>query len=323
MQAQQAAVQNGANGAVPKKKIASGRKCWTPERFEILVRAIAQSVRALGASFARPAHPEQLARDSCDANEYGCVANDLLALVPRYRDLLARRKTATTGGNKGHNGGLQQHIYLTKAMTDFLNASGVLGNNRLPVDVVSGGLGVCTRALFTSALVAYVESHGLKHPTEKKYIARDQYLQVLIGEVNFEYLKTAKPKNVKKPKEGAKPRKPSEKVRMLERDGQQVLHFSFDSIPTICGFFIVNLPPRAITPEQATQLEGVREHLKGLTVTRKANRTVEEKAARALKKQEKVQQTIVPTQMLTLNAGAPQLGGALPQLGFNPGQGPK
>lgn len=317
------AVQSPA-AAPAAKKLSSSRKPWDAQRFEILVRAVAQSVKALGASFARPAQPTLVPKDSPENGEWSGCANDILALVPRYRDLLSRRKTATSAssaGKKGHNGGLQQHIYLTKPITDFLNASGVLGQNKLPVDQVSGGLGVCTRALFTSALVAYVESRGLKHPTEKKYIARDQYLQQLIGDVNFEYLKTAKPKVEKKRKEGAKPKKHTEKVRMLERGGQQVLHFSFDAIPTMCGFFIVPLPPRAITEEQAAQLEGVREYLKGLTVVRKGVRTDAQKAERAAKKQEKVQQNIVPTQVLTLNTGAqPQVSGVLPQIGFNPGK---
>jgi len=298
-------------------KIRGSRKPWTPERYEILVKAIANSIKAMGSSFVRPALPANVPKDAPESGEWHGLSNDILALIPRYKDLYEKRKAAP-GGKKGHNGGLEQHIYLSQAMTLFFNRSGVLGNNQLPIDQIAGGLGICTRALFTSAMVAYAEQHNLKHPTEKKYIMPDQALQLLITPQGFEALKTSKPKVEKKRKEGAKPKKNNPKVLILERDGQQVLHFSFDAIPTICNLFIVPLPPRAIDATHKEQLAAVRAFLHNLTEGRKTVRAAATKAARANKKQEKLQSSIVPTQVLSLNAGGGG-GAAIPIAAFNPG----
>src|ERR1019366_5970117 len=158
------------------KKARGSRKPWTPERFETLVKAVAASIKALGQSFVRPLLPAQVPKDAPETGEWNGTANELLAFIPVYKDLYENRKV-TASGRKGHNGGLEQHIYLFPPMTQFLNQCGILGPHKLPIDAVSGGLGVCTRALFTSAMVAYVEQNNLKHPTEKKYICPDQNLQ--------------------------------------------------------------------------------------------------------------------------------------------------
>jgi hypothetical protein len=302
--------------ALPKKVRAS-RKPWTPERYKLVVEALSGTAKALGNSFNKPDTPNQVPKDAPDNGEWNGLAKDTLSFIPRYKDLYEERKKGP-GGKKGHNGGLEQHIYLSRPMTDFLNNCGVLGQHKLPIDHTSGGLGICTRALFTSAMVAYVETHKLKHDSAKKYIAPDQYLTALIGAHGFEYLKTAKPKQPKKPKEGAKPKKHSPKVQMLERNGQEVLHFSFDAIPTICGLFVVDLPPN-VNPEQRAQLGLIRDYLKGLTVVRTTARNEAVKAERANKKQQKVAQAIVPTQIMTMNL-APGAGPAIPQINqFQPG----
>jgi|SRR5579885_1875440 len=300
------------------KKARGSRKPWTPERYKIFVEAISASIKALGQTFVKPAQPANVPKQAPENGEWNGLATDILAVIPRYKDLYDRRKNAP-GGKKGHNGGLEQHIYLSQPMTHFLNRSGVLGDTQLPIDDVAGGLGICTRALFTSAMVAYVEQNNLKHPTEKKYIMPDQALQLLITPQGFETVRTAKPKIEKKRKEGAKPKKNNPKVVLLERDGQQVLHFSFDAIPTICGLFIVPLPPRTIPQEHRDRLAAVRAYLHGKTEERKKVRTESTKAARANKKQEKLQQSIVPTQVLTLAAGQQQA--PIPIANFNPAGG--
>jgi len=296
--------------AMPKKARAS-RKPWTPERFKLTVEALSNTAKALGNSFNKPDNPTHVPKDAPDNGEWNGIASDTLAFIPRYKELYEERKKGP-GGKKGHNGGLEQHIYLTRPMTEFLNNCGSLGPNKLPIDHTSGGLGICTRALFTSAFVAYVEAHNLKHATEKKYIAPDQYLTTLIGPQGFEYLKTAKPKQPKKPKEGAKPKKHSPKIQLLERNGQQVLHFSFDSIPTICGLFVVDLPPNP-TPEHRAQLDTIRQYLKGLTAVRTTARNEAAKVERENKKQQKTTNAIVPTQIMTMNL-APGAQPAVPQL---------
>lgn len=300
--------------AMPKKARAS-RKPWTPERFKLVAEALAGTAKSLGNSFNKPDNPNQVPKDAPDNGEWNGIASDILLFIPRYKNLYEERKKGP-GGKKGHNGGLEQHIYLTAAMTQFLNSCGVLGQHKLPVDHASGGLGICTRALFTSAMVSYVEAHKLKHDVEKKYIAPDQYLTALIGVQGFEYLKTAKPKQPKKPKEGAKPKKHSPKIQILERNGQQVLHFSFDAIPTICTLFVVDLPPNP-TPEHKAQLDGIRQYLKSLTAIRTDARNEATKAERATKKQQKTTQSIVPTQIMTMNLApgvqVPQLNQFQPQ----------
>jgi len=183
-----------------------------------------------------------------------------LALIPRYKDLYEKRKAAP-GGKKGHNGGLEQHIYLSQAITLFFNRSGVLGNNQLPIDRVAGDLGICTRALFTSAMVAYAEQHNLKHPTEKKYIMPDQALQMLITPQASRPSRHPSPKSRRSARRVLSPRRTTQGSHSRARWTASSFTFSFDAIPTICNLFIVPLPPRAIDAAQKEQLAGVRAYL--------------------------------------------------------------
>jgi len=281
--------------------------------MEELLKAFATTLRALGSSFVRPACPQEVPRDAPESGEWNGLVNDVLKLIPRYKDLYDRRKTTA---KRSGTGGLEQHVYIKKEMTEFLNTCGILGPNTIPVDINAANLGLSTRALFTSALVSYIEAMKLKHPTEKKYILPDENLIRLYGKENFEALKTMKPKPRKKKKD-AKPRKPHPKVVLLERNGVQAEHFSFDAIPTICNFFIVSLPPRQVTEAQKVQIDAVRKHLKSLTAQRQQVRDTQAKAERERKKQEKIQRAIVPTQILSLSLNYGAGGQQVPIQGSN------
>lgn len=306
----------------PPKKARGSSKPWTPDRFEVVMKALASSAKAIGNSYVHPLAPQQVPKDAPDSGEWNGKAHSLLAFVPRYKELFDERKKVNQTETK-RNGGLDQHVYLTKEIVAFFNNAGILGPVRypdevfdeagnkttvmkhlpgctFPIDAEAGGVGIATRAILTSAFVAYVESHHLKHAEEKKYIMRDPALQALIGEANFEALKTMKPKTIKKPKPGAKPKTPAPRIKLLERDGQQIQHFSFDAIPAVSGFFILPLVPRHVTPEQKSEVAAVRAHLSALTKVRKEARKVTDKADRDAKRAEKLQKTIVPTQVMTL-----------------------
>jgi hypothetical protein len=278
----------------PAKKARSSRKPWTPERWEELMKTAAHCAKLIGTSYTKPADPASVPKHAPDSGEWNGIAHRLLATVPVYKDLFENRKKVNHA-EKTRNGGLDQNVYVTRNMTEFLNASGILGPHKIPVDVAAGNLGIATRALLTSSIVAYVEARGLKHPVSKKYIAPDQYLSLMMG------LKTAKPKVEKKKKEDAKPKKPSPKVQVLERDGQQIAHFSFDAIPTISGFFILDLAPRNVTEQQKQQIAAIRIFLHELTEVRKATRKDQAKAVREATKAQKIQNSIVPTQVAILN----------------------
>lgn len=301
---------------VAPKKARSSRKPWTPERWEELMKSMAHSAKLVGQSYTKPNDPASVPKHAPDAGEWNSVANRLLATVPVYKDLFEKRKKVNHT-EKTRNGGLDQYVYITRNFTEFLNSSGILGNYKIPIDVEAGGLGYGTRAVITSSIVKYAEERGLKHPVSKKYIAPDQYLGLMMGPHGMEYLKTAKPKVVKKIKEGAKPKKHSPKVQVLERDGQQVAHFSFDAIPTISGFFILDLAPRNVTDDVKAQVQAIREFLHASTEVRKEGRKTQAKAVREATKAQKIQNSIVPTQVAILNFNPgvivpQQLPGAVP-----------
>lgn len=291
----------------PPAKIRASRKPWTPERYEYFCKHLASGVKQIGSSYSNPKNPSAVPKDAPDQTEWNRVSNTILATVPVYRDLYESRKKLNPT-EKGHNGGLDQHVYINKEIVAFLNSSGVLGPHKFPVDPQSG-LGIATRALFTSTLVAYAEAHGLKHPEFKKYIMRDAALSALITDQMLEALKVAQPKTVKKRKEGAPVKEKSPKVVMLERNGHEVPHFSFDGIPILSGYFILDLAPRSVTNAQKEAIAGTRAFLAGLTETRKEGRKAVAKADREAKKANQIKTAIVPTQVMTLNAAqaAPQV----------------
>lgn len=310
---------------VPKKARGT-RKPWDPVRMERLLKSQAQTAKIIGQSYVHPKSPNEVPSEAPDSGEWNHVSKTILSWVPQYTELFDERKKVNSS-KKAHNGGLEQHVYLRRDVVNFLNSAGLLSgpmvlrnekgeplldatgqpvvkhvNYQFPTLPEAGGIGIVTRALLTSALVAYVETRGLKHPVEKKYIARDTALQQLIGEENFKMLATMKPKNAKKKKEGAKPKVEKPRIKTLERNGQQIEHLSFDTIPALSTFFILDLTPLSIKEEHRQQIAEIRIYLKGLTETRKKTRADGAKKERDEKKREKVHESIVPTQIFTLSA---------------------
>lgn len=307
------------------KKARGTRKPWDPVRMERLLKAHAQTAKIIGQSYVHPKLPNEVPAEAPDSGEWNHVSKTILSWVPQYAELYDDRKKVNSN-KKAHNGGLEQHVYLRRDVVNFLNGAGLLtgplvlrdekGEPRLdaagqpitqhvsyqfPTIPEAGGIGIVTRALLTSALVAYVETRGLKHPVEKKYIARDAALQALIGEENFKALATMKPKNAKKKKESAKPKVEKPRIKVLERNGQPVEHLSFDTIPALSTFFILDLSPLAISDEHRAKIAEIRNFLKGLTESRKGARAASAKKDREDKKREKVHESIVPTQIFTLS----------------------
>lgn len=289
------------------KKMRSSRKPWSPERYETLAKSMAASAKAIGLSFVKPANPHDVPRDAPVDAEWNKVSSLILATIPTYHTLYDERKKLGSS-EKSHNGGLDQFVYIRKEIVAFLNSSGVLKDHKFPVDPQSG-LGIATRALLTSTLVGYAEAHGLKHPEDKKYIMRDAALATLITDKMLEELKVAQPKTIKKRKEGAPVKTKSPKVKMLDRNGQSVPHFSFDGIPILSGYFILDLAPRAITDAQKASIAATRAFLSVLTETRKEARKTTDKADREAKKANQIKSSIVPTSVMTLTInpmGLPQ-----------------
>lgn len=282
---------------IPEKKRAS-RKPIEPAAFEHLVKTLAESAKLIGASFVKPKNPKEVPRDAPDNGEWHDTVSKLLKTIPVYKDLYKERSKA--GGKKSKNSGLVQYVYFSKKAVQFFNTNGTLGENTFPIDESAGGLGLGTRALATSAIVAYLEAHNLKHPNNQRYVRPDAALLDLIGADNLQMIKHAPPK-VKKPKEGKKPKTPKPKVLLLEYNGEMIDHFSFDAIPSICNLLVVNLPPRNVSPENAAQLVKTRSHLGQLTDERQEAKKQLAKEMRKQKKETRVIESIAPVQILTLN----------------------
>lgn len=289
--------------AEAKKKKRGSRKAWELAPFEKLMKSLANSAKLIGASYTHAAKPADVPRDAPDFGEWKGIAARLLATIPDYANLRTE-KSKLGKSEKTHNGGLDQFVYLDKRITAYINNSGILGQYRIPVDQLSGGLGVATRTNVTSILVSIIERDGLKHPDERKFIMRNEALRQIVTDADMETLKTLKPKTVKKKKEvkeSSKARKEQPKIKAILRDGAEVLHFNFDVIPAIAGMHILPLVPRHVSDVQKTQIAEVRAYLSTLT----AQRGVARKEDAALKKKNKqtqdIQRNIVPTQVMMLN----------------------
>lgn len=309
----------------PPKKARGSRKPWTPERFEKLAYALSLSAKHIGSSYTGPAQPAQVPGDAPDSNEWSGISKKILTFPPRYKDLYESRKKINSA-SKAHKGGLDQNVYLRKEVGEFFDKCGILGEHKFPIDVISGGLRVVTRALLTSSFVAYAEQKGLKHPTEKKYIMRDEALLKFIPDSSLEALRLHKKKVEKKKKEPAKPKRETPQVKILERNGQQVAHFSYDAIPALCGGFILDLLPKNVSQEQKDAIVAVRTHLAELTKVRKEDRKKRAKDEREANKAEKMQKSVVPTQVAVLSVNAQYAMAAqqmaAQQQGQQAGQGP-
>jgi hypothetical protein len=330
-------------------KARGSRKPWDDDRYEITMKALASSARAIGSSFTHPAQPAQVPKHAPDTSEYNSIATRLMATVPEYRKLLDSRKSVGQV-KKAHNGGLEQHVYLTREMTTFLNTCGVLhgfisvrdaegkvvpDRNRpivdakgapvldatgqptyepvrqavqysFPVDVQAGGLGITTRAILTSVFSAYTEMRRLKHPQQRRYNMRDADLARFFTDQIMEAVRSAPPKAPKKKKEGAKPKKESgPKIAVLQRDNQDIPHFSFDAIPSLTNYYILPVIPRHVTDDQKLQVDAIRKFLKEATEGRKADKKKSDVAERDAKKAQKLQNSVVPTTVPTLTLQQP------------------
>lgn len=311
--------------AQPLKKIRGTKKPWNPEDVKKMLVAMADTSKRIGHSFTSPKSPEQVPADAPDGNEWSHLGKQFLALAPIYNELFEKRSKLKSTV-KGHNGGLEQPIYLRRDVVNWINSTGIL-NKTIPVDTLDaegkvistemrtfnlriptvaeyGGIGVTTRALLTSMIVALAEERGLKHPQEKKYIALDPQIMALIGEANFKILEASKPKEKKKkavdPNKPVKPKKDQPRVKSLDRNGQQIPHFSFDAIPAVCSFLLIHLTPIEVTPDQRQSIAELRAYLKHLTAGRTKIRKEVAKKDREAKKASKVQESIVPTHVVTL-----------------------
>lgn len=338
----------------PPARARGSRRPWTAERFEQLAKALAQTAKAIGASYVRAHRPESVPKDAPDSSEYNHLAGQILSWPAIYKDLFEKRKkiNATT---KKHNGGLEQYVYLRKETVEFINSCGILDEycvqetlvtddkgkeklvrgaaiidpatgqqkiirHRFPVLAEAGGIGLINRALLTSTLVAYSDRQGLKHPQEKKYIALDGNLRNLIGDDNFKLLDTMVPKNPKKKKtakkaEPAKPKKDQPRTKILDRDGQPIAHFNFDAIPSLSSFLFLDLDPINVTDAQKAQVADVRTYLKKLTAGRVEGRKVSSQKERAAKTAQKARESIVPLTVFSLSINANAGQTAAPQPG--------
>lgn len=287
-------------------KARGSRKPVDATRYEHIIKALSACAKAIGGSFTHPATPAAVPNCAPDISEWNSISARLLATIPEYAKLLDDRKTVNKA-EKTHNGGLEQHVYLTREMTAFLNTSGVLGPNAFPVDARAGGMGIATRAILTSVFSKLTEDRGLKHPEARKYNMRDAALAQFFTDQIMEAVRTAPPKAPKKKKTepeagkpAKKPRAQMPKIAVLQRDGQAVPHFSFDAIPSLTNFYILSIAPRKVTDEQKAQVAAIRSYLHIETEARKARKKATEVAEREAKKQMKVQNSIVPTQVPTL-----------------------
>lgn len=357
--------------AVAKKpeepgKARGSRKPWDANRYEITMKALASSAKAIGNSFTHPAQPAQVPKHAPDTSEWNSIATRLMATVPEYSKLLDDRKSVGQV-KKAHNGGLEQHVYLTREMTNFLNTCGILtglitvrdpqgiavpdhtkpmlnvqgapildekgqptfhplrqaAQYSFPVDVAAGGLGITTRAILTSVFSAYTEKRQLKHPQQRRYNMRDADLARFFTDQIMEAVRSAPPKAPKKRKEGAKPKKETgPKIAILQRNNQEIPHFSFDAIPSLTNYYILPVIPRQVTAEQKAQVDDIRKFLHEETEGRKANKKASDAAERDAKKAQKLQNAVVPTTVPTLTlqqpimaavGGGPGLQGYVPQ----------
>lgn len=280
-------------------KVRGTRKARDPDEMKETISALAESVKLIGNSFSKPHQPHSVPRDAPDQGEWNAIAKDIYAMIPAYKDLFEKGKNTQKKTGKG---GLDQYIYLDSNMTKFLNGCGILGPHKIPVDNNAGGLGILTRSVLTSAIISYIEAKGLKHTVERKYVLPDEFLNALYGVEKFIALKDLKPKPKKKKKKPSKPREPTPKIKYLERDGETKLHFSFDAVPTICGEFIIALPPRNVSQEFSIQIETVRKYLKSLTSARQANRKDQARADKEKRDADKLRNSVVPVQILTLQS---------------------
>lgn len=348
-------VNNQQQQLAPPTRCRGSRRPWDAARFEQLAKALAQTAKAIGASYVRAHSPEKVPKDAPDSSEYNHLAGQILSWPAIYKDLFEKRKkiNATT---KKHNGGLEQFVYLRRETVEFINNCGILDEycvqetlvtddkgkeklvrgaaiidpatgqqkivrHRFPVLVDAGNIGLINRALLTSTLVAYSDRQGLKHPQEKKYIALDGNLSNLIGAENFKLLDTMVPKNPKKKKAAkkdtpAKPKKDQPRTKILDRDGQPIAHFNFDAIPALSSFLFLDLDPINVTEAQKVQVADVRTYLKKLTAGRVEGRKVSSQKERAAKTAQKVRESITPTQVFSLTLNAPAPTGVVPGAGF-------
>ncbi len=295
----------------PPKKKRGSRKAWEVAPFEQLMKALAESTKLIGASYTHAAQPANVPRDAPDSSEWKGTTARTLSCIPDYVAL--REARAKLGkSTKAHNGGLDQYVYLDRKITAYINNSGVLGPHKIPVDAMSGGLGVATRTNVTSIIVSIIERDGLKHPDERKFIARNEALKAVVTDQDMETLKTLKPKTVKKKKPTTKaPRKEQPKIKIILRDGAEVAHFNFDVIPAIAGMHILPLVPRHVTDAQKNSIAQIKFYLSELTKARGVARKEDADLKKKNKQTHDIQRNIVPTQVMMLNVNH-EFAGAAP-----------
>jgi len=123
--------------------------------------------------------------DAPQQNEFKALKREMDVILKAYKHACqpkARVKNDEEDSEKKDNIGFNRREYISREMVEFINKN-LIDDEQPTIPVATkDGRGIFTRALLTSYWSNYIEKHGLKHETQRRYIVPDEAMDGLFTE---------------------------------------------------------------------------------------------------------------------------------------------